>query len=163
MAGLAALVAGGVALGLGAVGAQVARLAAVEALAVQRPLLARHLARGGDMADLAAVVAGDTAAAGVAAAGREVGHAGAQGVHVAILRAVALQVAGLAALVARLGSPAATAAAAAATAAAAAAALRAVALQVAHLAADVASLGVQRRDATADLSLANKLMFSLWC
>ena len=42
-------------------------------------------------------------------------------------------------------------------------ALRAVALQVAHLAADVASLGVQRRDATADLSLANKLMFSLWC
>ena len=38
-------------------------------------------------------------------------------------------------------------------------ALRAVALQVAHLAADVASLGVQRRDATADLSLANKAHF----
>ena len=140
MAGLAALVAGRVALGLGAVGAQVARLAAVEALAVQRPLLARHLARGGDVADLAAVVAGDPAAAGVAAAGGEVGHAGVQGVHVAQLRAVALQVADLTAVVARLRGPASTPTAAAAAATAAAATLRAIALQVAHLAADMASL-----------------------
>ena len=142
MAGLAALVAGRVALGLGAVGAQVARLAAVEALAVQRPLLARHLARGGDVADLAAVVAGDPAAAGVAAAGGEVGHAGVQGVHVAQLRAVALQVADLTAVVARLRGPASTPTAAAA-ATAAAATLRAIALQVAHLAADMASLGLR--------------------
>ena len=103
VAGLAALVAGRVALGLSAVGAQVARLAAVEALAVQRPLLARHLACRRNVADLATVVAGDPAAAGVAAAGGEVSHTGAQSVHVDQLRAVALQVAGLAADVASLG------------------------------------------------------------
>ena len=138
---LTALVAGRVALGLRAVGAQVARLAAVEALAVQRGAVSRTFlprlrARSGDVADLAAVVARLAAAAGVATGGH-LGHAVAQGVHVAQLRAVALQVARLAAVVARLGGPS-----AATAATAAAAALRAVALEVTDLAADVASLGV---------------------
>ena len=79
VARLAALVAGCIALGHGAVGAQVTRLAAIEALAVQRPFLARHLALCSDVAGFAAVVAGDPAAAGVAAAGGEGGHSGVQG------------------------------------------------------------------------------------
>jgi hypothetical protein len=146
VAGLAALVAGRVALGLRAVGAQVTRFAAVEALAVQRGAVSRTFlprlrARCGDVADLATVVARLAAGAGVAAGGH-LGHAVAQGVHVATLRAVALQVARLAADVARLRGPS-----AAAAATAAAAALRAVALQVTDLAADVASLaGLLGRD-----------------
>ena len=139
VAGLAALVAGRVARGLRAVGAQVARLAAVEALAVHRgtlslALLPRLRACRRDVPDFAAVVARLAAGAGVAAGGH-LGHAFAQGVHVAQLRTVALQVARLAALVANLGRPS------TATATTAATALRAVALQVTDLAADVASLG----------------------